>query len=467
MSSNADSIANKSLSVGHSPKTKKASDMTEGNIVKILLLFSVPLILGNLLQQMYNTVDSIIVGNYVGSNALAAVGSSTSLINLLISFCQGASVGAGVIVSQYIGAKNREGIQKAVHTSLAISIVLGITMSIAGILFTPQLLQWMRTPSDVMGESVVYLRVFSLGILFNVVYNMAAGILNAVGNSKRSLLYLGVASTVNIFLDLLFIKTFRMGVMGAAVATNISQMVSCILALYFLIRVDDVYSVCIEKIKIHKDMAIKIIKVGLPTAIQNTVISFSNVLMQSSINIFGSKAMAGFGAYLKIDGFNILPVMSISMAITTFTGQNYGAGKIDRVKKGSTITLIIGLIYTIVTGVLLLTFSRQIMSLFTKDNLVIQAGMEAMKFFCPFYFLLSIMHSFAGTVRGTGKTIPPMIVLLVSLCLFRVLCIQFVLPYFNTIDAVYALYPISWLIGAVLMVLYTWKGKWLNTDRVV
>ncbi|WP_300276579.1 MATE family efflux transporter [Peptacetobacter sp.] len=435
--------------------------MTEGSIFKTILIFSIPLILGNLLQQMYNTVDSIIVGNYVGSNALAAVGSSSSIIYLLIAFSQGISVGSGVIVSQAIGSKNKRDIQLSVHTSISISIVLGAILSILGFIFTPQLLKLMHTPNEVMVESVKYLRLYSIGLIFNVIYNMEAGILNSVGNSKRSLLYLGIASGINILFDLLFIKTLKLGVSGAAIATNISQAIACLITLLYLIRVSEDYKVIISKIKIHKDMAIKLIKIGLPRGIQNMVVSLSNVLIQSSVNIFGPVAMAGFGAYLKVDGFNILPVLSFSMASTTFTGQNYGAGKMDRVKKGMWITLIMSIVYTVVIGAVLLKNPSDVIHMFSQDTEVIKAGVVAMKYFCPFYVLLAILHSLAGTVRGVGKSIPPMIVLLVSLCLFRVICILYVIP-MTRIDNVYILYPISWLIGAILMIGYIIKAKPLS-----
>ena len=434
--------------------------MTEGSVWKSILFFSVPLILGNLLQQMYNTVDSIIVGNCVGDSALAAVGSSSSLIYLLIAFSQGASVGAGIVVSQFLGAEERENVQDAVHTALAVSVLLGIVLTAAGILFTPQLLAWMKTPSDVMEESVLYLKIYSGGLIFNIIYNMAAGILNAVGNSKRSLLYLAAASVVNIGLDLLLISGLKMGVSGAALATDISQAVSCVLALAFLMRVQSDYRVSLRRIRFKKAMVVKIVRIGLPAGIQNMVISLSNVIMQSGINSFGKKAMAGFGAYMKIDGFNILPVLSFSMAVTTFVGQNFGAGNKERMKKGMWVTLVMGLIYTIVTGVLLLVFASQIVGLFNKDAQVIRYGVLATRYFCPFYFILSILHGLAGTVRGTGRTIPPMVILLASLCIFRIAAMKIIVPHFDTIDSIYILYPISWLIGAVLMVLYVWKGKW-------
>lgn len=436
--------------------------MTEGGIFKNLLFFATPLILGNLLQQMYNAVDSIIVGNYVGSNALAAVGAGASLIYLLIAFSLGASVGAGVIVSQYLGAKEKEGVHKAVHTALAISIILGLILTASGILFSRKLLVMMNTPAEILDDAACYLRIYSYGLIFNVVYNMAAGILNAAGNSRRSLMYLAAAAVVNIFMDLLLIAGLKIGVAGAAIATNFSQAISCILALWFLFRVPADYRISLKSLRIHKAMALRIIQIGLPTGIQNMVISFSNILIQASINQYGATAVAGFSAYLKIDGFNILPVLSFSMAITTFIGQNYGAGKYDRMKKGMWVTLLMGIVYTVLTGILLLTFSGQIMRLFSEDVGVIAYGQTAMRYFCPFYWILAILHSLAGTVRGTGKSIPPMVVLLVSLCLFRIVWIQLVLPYYTSIEGIFILYPVSWLVGAVLMILYTWKGKWIE-----
>lgn len=436
--------------------------MTSGSIWKTILLFSLPLILGNLLQQTYNTIDSMIVGNYVGSNALAAVGSSTHLINLLISFSQGIAVGCGVLVSQSMGGSNQKNMRLAVHTSLALAVAFGLLISIMGYIFAPWLLEKMDTPAEVMGESIAYLRVFSFGLVFNIIYNMEAGILNAVGNSKRSLLYLGIASFTNVVLDFLLIKRFGMGVKGAAIATNISQALSALLALLFLIRVPDIYKVHLSRIRMHKDMVLNILKIGVPTAIQNTVISLSNVIMQSSVNVFGALPMAGFGAFVKIDGFNILPVLSLSMAITTFVGQNYGAGQIERIKKGMWATLAMTVFYTIISGTLLYNFAPNLIGLFTNDVRVIEAGVLASRFFCPFYFLLAIMHSLAGTVRGTGKTIPPMIILILSLCIFRILAAKFVIPHYNTIENVYRLYPISWIIGVILMVGYTAKSDWLG-----
>lgn len=435
--------------------------MTQGNIWKLLITFSIPLIIGNLLQQMYNTADSIIVGNFVGSNGLAAVGSGTALINLIIAFAQGASVGAGVVVSQYIGADRKDKIKISVHTSICISIILGLILSLLGIFASPSLLIMMKTPKVVLKSSILYLQIYCGGLIFNVIYNMATGILNAAGNSKKPLVYLAIASFTNIILDLLFIKIFKLGVMGAAIATDISQAISCILAIGYLLKVKSDYKLYIKDLKINKETAVKIIKIGLPTAIQNMVISFSNVLVQSSVNAYGATAMAGYAAYLKIDGFNILPVLSISMAVTTFTGQNVGANRLDRVKKGMYSSLIMVLVYTVFIGAVLLIFSHQVLGLFTHSTQVIMYGQLAMKYFCPYYFLLGILNVFAGTVRGAGKGIPPMIILLFSMCIFRILWIKIALPFYSSIDGVFILYPISWLVGAILMIFYTKFGKWL------
>ena len=435
--------------------------MTEGNIWKLLIIFSIPLILGNLLQQMYNTADSIIVGNFVGSNGLAAVGSGTALINLIIAFSQGAAVGAGVIVSQNLGARDKQKTKLAVHTAMCIAIILGVILSAIGVIFSRDLLVWMKTPKSVLKDSMLYLQIYCGGLIFNVIYNMATGILNAAGNSKRPLIYLAIASVTNIILDLVFIKELKWGVKGAAIATDISQALSCVLAVGYLLRVNSDYKLIVKELKIHGNTAKQIIRVGLPTAIQNMVISFSNVLVQSSVNSYGATAMAGYAAYLKIDGFNILPVLSISMAVTTFTGQNVGAKKPDRIKKGMWNALIMGVVYTVIIGVVILLTSHTVLGLFTKDNEVITYGQLAMKYFCPFYFLLGILNILAGTVRGAGKGVPPMLILLFSMCIFRILWIKIALPFYSTIDGVFILYPISWFVGMVLMIIYTKFGKWL------
>lgn len=440
---------------------KKSTVMTEGSIWKKILFFSIPLILGNLFQQLYNTVDSIIVGNYIGSEALAAVGSSGSLINLLIGFCIGASAGAGVVIAQFYGAQDREGVRKAVHTTIAIAIAAGAVLTVVGIVATPILLKAMETPQEVFDQASIYLKVYFGGILFSVVYNMSAGILNAVGNSKRSLVYLMIAATSNIFLDLLFVVVLKMGIVGAAIATDISQLLSCIFIILFLVRSEDVYRVKLKDIRCYDNLLGKILKIGLPTGAQNIVISLSNVIVQSSVNSFGAVAMAGFAAYIKVDGFNILPVLSFSMAATTFVGQNVGAGRLDRVKKGMYVSVAMGIIYTVCTGILLLAFAPQVIGVFTQNGKVVEYGVYIMKFFCPFYWMLGILHILAGTIRGTGKTMQAMVVFLFSLCIFRVLWIWGAMSVSHKIGGVMLGYPLSWLVGLVMILIYVWKGNWM------
>lgn len=440
---------------------KKSTVMTEGSIWKKILFFSIPLILGNLFQQLYNTVDSIIVGNYIGSEALAAVGSSGSLINLLIGFCIGASAGAGVVIAQFYGAQDREGVRKAVHTTIAIAIAAGVVLTVVGIVATPILLKAMGTPQEVFDQASIYLKVYFGGILFSVVYNMSAGILNAVGNSKRSLVYLMIAATSNIFLDLLFVVVLKMGIVGVAIATDISQLLSCIFIILFLVRSEDVYRVKLKDIRCYDNLLGKILKIGLPTGVQNIVISLSNVIVQSSVNSFGAVAMAGFAAYIKVDGFNILPVLSFSMAATTFVGQNVGAGRLDRVKKGMYVSVAMGIIYTVCTGILLLTFAPQVIGVFTQNGKVVEYGVYIMKFFCPFYWMLGILHILAGTIRGTGKTMQAMVVFLFSLCIFRVLWIWGAMSVSHKIGGVMLGYPLSWLVGLVMILIYVWKGNWM------
>ena len=440
---------------------KKTTIMTEGTIWKKLLFFAVPLILGNLFQQLYNTVDSIIVGNYIGSEALAAVGASSSVVSLLIGFCIGASAGAGVVISQFFGAQDREGLRKAVHTTVALSIVAGIVMTVAGVLLTPLILRAMGTPSEVFSQASVYLQVYFGGMVFSVIYNMAAGILNAVGNSKRSLVYLLIAACSNIVLDFLFVVVFKMGIIGAALATDISQLISCIFILLFLTRTDEMYKVRLREIRFYDHLLSKILRIGLPTGVQNIVISLSNVIVQSTVNSFGAVVMAGFAAYIKIDGFNLLPVLSISMAATTFTGQNIGAGKLDRVKKCMFTSVAMGVVYTVSTGILLLAFAPQVIGVFTKNMEVVDCGVYIMRFFCPFYWMLAILQILSGTIRGAGRTMETMFVFLISLCIYRIVWIWGSMAYKHSLDLLMMVYPTSWLVGAVLILLYGWKGKWM------
>lgn len=435
--------------------------MTEGTIWKQMVRYAIPLILGNLFQQLYNTVDSIIVGNYIGKDALAAVGSTGPIINLLLAFCIGASAGAGVVIAQRYGAQDANGMKKAVHTTIAISIIGGIAMTVLGVLATPAMLKGMGAPMDIFPQSKLYLQIYFGGIVFSVIYNFAAGILNAVGNSKKALQYLMIAAGSNVVLDWLFVVVFKMGVEGVALATDIAQFLSFVFIIRFLMKSTDMYKLELKEIKLDRQMVGRIIKMGLPTGIQNMVIALSNVVIQSSVNAFGADLMAAFAAYVKIDGFNFMPVMSFSMAATTFTGQNIGAGKIDRVKQGMKVSIGMSLLYTICSCSLLMIFGELIVGIFVDDANVIALGVYILKFFCPFYAMLTLMHILAGTLRGAGKTLPPMIIIIFALCIFRIVWINITVPMFGDMKYVFMAYPISFAIGMTLMVLYTWKAKWL------
>lgn len=443
-------------------KTKQKGLMTEGVIWKELLLFSVPLLLGNLFQQLYNAVDSVVVGNYIGAQALAAVGSSAPVINLLVSFFMGLSVGAGVIISRYFGARNMESLQDSIHTSLALTMTAGIFMTLFGIIFSPTILRWIGTPSDVMSSSVLYLRIYFGGILSVMLYNMGSGILRAVGDSKNPLYFLIVSSITNILLDLLFVIVFDMGIAGVGWATLIAQTISAVLTLLLLIKTKQEYKVTLKKIRFHKDKLIEIIRLGLPSGIQNGVVSFSNVIVQSNINAFGSLAMAGCGAYTKIDGFAILPVMSYSMALTTFTGQNMGAKKYDRVKQGVRSGIIMSLLTTIAISALLLIFGEQVLSIFSDNPKVISYGLYMMHVLAPFYIFLAISHAFNGIIRGAGITTIPMIVMITCWCGMRMTWILASVPIFHDIGVVFMGWPLTWAASALWLFLYYKKGNWMK-----
>ncbi len=442
-------------------KEKNTMLMTEGVIWKQLLLFSLPLLAGNLFQQLYNTVDSIVVGNFIGSEALAAVGSSNPLINLIIGMFMGIAAGAGVIISQYYGAGDRQKLSWAVHTCIALSLIGGVALSILGVAASPVILRWMGTPDDVMNNSVIYLRIFFAGSLFNLLYNMAAGVLRAVGDSKRPLYYLCASSIVNIVLDMLFVVGFHMGIAGAAFATIIAQAVSAALCALALMRTGDVYRVELKKIKIDLRMMKRILAIGIPSGIQQSIISLSNVIVQANINVYGSAAMAGYGAYSKIDGFVTLPLQSFCIAATTFTGQNIGAKKKKRVMRGIFQGIVISLIYTAVLSPILYWKSQDLLRIFSSDAAVLEYGRITMTILLPLYSALSIHQILMGTFRGAGKTVVTMLIGVGNMCILRMIYINGIVPFFPSFQAVMMCYPITWFSTMLMDVIYCWKGKWL------
>ena len=436
--------------------------MTEGVIWKEILLFSIPLLLGNLFQQLYNAVDSVVVGNYIGAQALAAVGSSAPVINLLVSFFMGLAVWAGVIISRYFGARKKEELHIAVHTSLALTFAAGLVMTLIGVLISPYVLQWVGTPSDVMESSVLYLRIYFLGILSVMVYNMGSGILRAVGDSRNPLYFLIVSSVTNIILDMLFVIVFHMGIAGVGWATLIAQTISAVLTMLLLMRTKEEYQVKLKHIRFHKHMLYEIVRLGLPSGLQNAIVSFSNVIVQSNINAFGSLAMAGCGSYTKIDGFAILPVMSYSMALTTFTGQNMGAKKYDRVKQGAKTGILMSVLTIVCISALLLMLGPNVLAIFSSDPTVINYGLYMMHVLAPGYIFLAISHAFNGIIRGAGITTVPMIVMVTCWCGLRMAWILTSVPLFHDIGVVFMGWPLTWIASALWLFLYYRKGKWMT-----
>lgn len=437
--------------------------MIEGTIWKQLLLFSMPLLLGNLFQQLYNTVDSIIVGNYVGSEALAAVNSSNPIINLLVSFFMGISVGAGVVISRSYGSRNHEQLSKAIHTTVALGVAAGVFMSFLGIAIAPWILEAVGVPQSVMENSILYLRIYFAGILGVMLYNMGSGILRAVGDSKNPLYFLIISSLINIILDYVFVVYFHMGIRGVAWATLLAQATSAVLTMILLIRSKQVYRVVLSKIRFDFAMLKEIVRVGLPSGLQNAIVSFSNVIVQSNINSFGAMAMAGCGSYSKIDGFAILPVMSFSMALTTFVGQNMGAERFDRVRSAAKIGTLMSCAITLCIGTLLMIFAPQILQIFSSESEVIYYGSLMMRTVVPGYLFLAISHALAGVIRGAGLTKVPMIVMVACWCFLRMAWIFAAMPIFHDIQIVFLGYPITWIASAICMILYYRKANWMRT----
>ena len=441
---------------------KVIEPMTSGPIGKRMMFFALPLLLGNLFQQLYNTVDSLIVGNFLGSSALAAVSSSGSLIFMLIGFLSGISAGAGVVISQYFGAEDVPNIQRAVHTTVAFGIAAGILMTIAGILLSPQILAWMGTPESVMQESISYLQIYFSGSLGFVLYNVFVGILQAVGDSRHPLYYLMASSVINLILDILFIGFFHTGVGGAALATVISQIVSAFLCFIQLLRTKESYRLRLSSIRFDLQMLGRIVRIGLPSGVQNSIIAFANVVVQSYINAFGEMAMAGYGAYTKIEGFAFLPINSFTMAMTTFVGQNLGAGQTERTRKGARFGILITVVMAELIGVIVMLFAPQLIAAFDSTPAVVQFGVEKARTAALFYCLLAYSHSVASVIRGAGKAVVSMLIMMTFWCVVRVAFLAVSIPLTHSVQMVYAVYPLTWALSSVAFFFYYRRAGWLN-----
>ncbi len=441
---------------------KKQLSLTEGPIWKGMLMFAMPILLGQIFQQFYNTFDSWVVGKFLGDTALAAVSSSGSLIFMLIGFFNGMAMGAGVIIARFYGAQDYDSMGKAIHTDVAFGLASGIALTVFGVAFTPTILRWMGTPEEVLPQSISYFRYYFCGGMFTVMYNIFVGILHAVGDSKHPLYYLIFSTFVNVVLDLLFVAVFHWGVGSAAMATTISQGISALLCCIHLLRADGPYQLSVRDISFDPQSLRSIIRIGLPSGIQNSVIAFANLVVQSNINSFGAAAMAGCGTYSKIEGFAFLPVTCFSQGLATFVGQNLGAGKHDRVKKGIGFGICCSCLMAELIGVTCYLFAPQMISFFNDSAPVVDFGIRHMRTICLFYCLLAFSHCAAGILRGAGKSTVPMLTMLVCWCLIRVTYITVTISFIHQLEVVSWAYPLTWTLSGIVFVTYLLKADWIH-----
>lgn len=440
-------------------------DFTEGNLKKEIILFAVPLFIGNLFQQFYSITDSIIVGNFLGQEALASVASSDPLTNLIIGFFTGLAIGGGVVIARAKGESNSDKLQQAIHTSVALALISGVFLSIISFILTPSILRFIDTPENIIDASIVYFRIYSAGLIFTLLYNILMGIMNAVGDSRHPLYYLMFSSFVNVVLDLVFIAIFHLGVGAASLATVISQALSVILSARRLIKTNEDYKLQIKKIRFYPKELKAIIYNGFPTGIQNSVINIANVVVQSNINAFGSVAVAASGAYTKLEGFAFLPITCFSLALTTSISQNLGAGNKERAKSAARFGIMLPAILSEIIGLSFMFFAPMLVALFNKDPEVIKMGVERMRMEALFFCFLTISHCTAGVLRGAGKAIVPMAVMLSVWCLFRVIYINVMIRLFQHIEVLYTAYPVTWIISTIAFMIYLKRSNWLEIEK--
>ena len=440
-----------------------SNTLTEGTIWKKIVLFAFPIFLGNLFQQLYNTVDSIIVGWFLGDQALAAVASSGNLTFMFVGFFNGLAMGAGVMIARCYGAKDYQAMEDAIHTDIAFGLVTGTVLTFLGVGLTPMILKWMGTPEDVLPQSISYFRLFFCGALFAVMYNICMGILQSMGDSKHPLYYLLITSVLNVLLDLLLVGVFRMGVGAAALATTVSQGISALLCCIRLMRLKGPGRMELKKIRFHRYSLQQILRYGLPAGVQNSVIGFANVVVQGNINAFGSAAMAGCGTYSKLEGFAFLPITCFAQGLTTFVGQNLGAKKYDRVKKGARFATVCSVVLAEVVGVLMYIFIPRLICLFNGSPDVIAYGVRHARVTCLFFFLLAFSHCSAGILRGAGQAKMPMITMLCCWCLLRVTYITIAVRYFPRLETVSWAYPLTWTCSSIIFLFCLFKTDWIHT----
>ena len=429
--------------------------MITGVIWKQILFFFFPIMLGSLFQQLYNTVDAIVVGQFVGKNALAAVGGSASnILNLLIGFFTGLSSGATVIISQYYGANDRDGVTRALHTAILFSIVGGGALTVLGLLGTDAMLRLMDTPADTMEESALYLRIMFLGMIPNMVYNVGSAILRAMGDSKRPLYFLVVACLSNVLLDIVSVLLFKMGVEGVALASILAQTISAVMVMLSLASPGRACRFVFKKMRFEGDILARTIKIGLPAGVQSIMYSLSNTLLTATINSFGTDTVAAWVVLGKVDGITWMMLGALGIASMTFVGQNFGAGRLDRVQKSLKICLGMGALITIGIGAGLLLFGAPLFSLFSKDAPVIELSMRLLWYFAPFYWLFVPIEIISGTLRGLGDTLIPTVITAVGICVFRVIWVLAAVPAYNSVFTVSISYPVSWLVTSIAFAIY-------------
>ena len=448
------------------PKRGRDVDMTQGNITRHIILFALPLLAGNIFQQLYNMVDTWVVGRFVSNEAYAAVGSVGPIINMLVGFFIGLSSGAGVVISQYYGAKRPEEVQRTVHTAVAMTLVMGIVFTALGIAMTPHMLRLMNTPENVFPESKAYLTIYFSGILGLMLYNVGAGILRAVGDSKRPFYYLVVCALMNTVLDLVFVIYFDMGVQGVALATILSQAVSAFLVMLTLLRTTECVQVRLKYLRLHWDILKKVIRVGFPAAIQMALTSFSNIFVQSYINYFGDACMSGWTTYAKVDAILFLPMQSIALSSTTFVGQNLGSNQVDRARKGVRTSVMLALTSTVVLLIPIVIFAEPLVAFFNEKPEVIRIGSMLLRFISPFYLFSCFTQVYSGALRGAGNSKAPMVFMLSSYVVFRQIYLFIMSRICNQIIPIAMSYPAGWILCATLTTIYYHRAK-LGATRLV
>lgn len=444
-------------------------DMTKGSLLKKIIVFSIPLMLTGMLQLLYNAADVVVVGKFAGDPSLAAVGSTTSLINLIVNLFFGLSLGTGVIVAQSIGANNKMRLTRVVHTSMLLSLICGIFVGIVGFILANPLLHLMGSPDDVIGKATLYMKIYFLGMPGFMVYNFGAAILRSAGDTKRPLFILSLSGLVNVGLNLLFVIVFKMGVTGVAFATIISQYISALWIVLILVKENADYKLFIKKLHIYKNELLQIIIYGMPMGIQGACFSISNVLIQSSINSLGTLVIAGNSAASNIEGFVYQASNSIAQAAITFSGQNTGAGNYKRVKKVLINCAGLAVIFGFVVGVIALIFRTPLLSLYTNNPRVVEAGITRMNIMCLFYALCGIMDTIANVSRGMGKSVVPMIITLIFVCVVRIIWIFTIFEMFNTAESIYWSYPVTWALAIISQLTYfiiVYRAKIKNKEKL-